>query len=654
MRALTEAKAAELVASEARYRRLAAATFEGIIFSADGRLVDFNDQLLGMLGYRREELIGMAIADLLPAEDRARVLANIEQGSESRIEHEIIRKDGLRLQVEAHGQCFDNGHTRITALRDISERKALEASLIEARNQAQRQARAKSDFLTFMSHEIRTPLHVIIGLGQLLSREITNPGHRQKLAQLCANSDHLLAVINEFLDLSKIEARQFVLESKDFCLNQMIAQVVRMIEGPAADKGLQLTVDLPPQLDDISLRGDALRLAQILINLCSNAIKFTAVGAIKLQISHLGEVGDGVRLRFVVSDSGCGISQADQARLFEAFSQFSAEAAHQGDGSGLGLAISQRLVGLMGGRIQVDTRVGEGSRFSFDLTLPYAPARAPNRGEPDSIATEHFNDRIILLVDDHPQSQDITLSMLENLGFSVDVACDGIDALECARGNRYDLILMDLQMPRMDGLAATRAIRRLSRHRDTPIIALTANAFAEDRQRCLDAGMNDHLGKPVTLAQLTATLARWLPGLVTVAAEAPPCDDERVAALAAIAGLTIASAWLSSPVRINVYVAQLARFVEACQIDLPRLHQLVDGEERAAALSLAHSLRGIAGLVGARRLGDWIGELELALSQGGDGVSVGALLRQCDAELGELAAALQGLPSPAGNQAAAQ
>jgi CheY-like chemotaxis protein/anti-sigma regulatory factor (Ser/Thr protein kinase) len=294
------------------------------------------------------------------------------------------------------------------------------------------------------------------------------------------------------------------------------------------------------------LHGDPLRLAQVLINLCGNAVKFTDRGGVRLVLTCPAESADRVTLRCAVEDTGCGIATADQARLFQPFAQGDVSTTRGHGGIGLGLAISQRLVALMGGTIAIDSQVGKGSTFSFKVVVPRgraAPAPAP-------LATD-FRGRHVLFAEDHPMAQEMLLEMLEDIGCEADLACDGAEAVECARARTYDLILMDMQMPRMDGLAATRAIRALPGHRDTPIIALTANAFGEDRQRCLDAGMNGHLGKPVTPATLVATLGRWLPDLNVPDGEISFCDSELSRALMLIEGLEVPSHARRSPEHVR-------------------------------------------------------------------------------------------------------
>jgi len=520
------------------------------------------------------------------------------------------------------------------------------AELARAVENAEQTSRAKSTFLANMSHEMRTPLHVIIGLGYLLRRELTDAVQKQRLDQLCASTDHLLAIINDVLDLSKIEAQRLVLDHSDFTLGAVADKVVRMVEGQAQEKGLALTTDIAPCLRDTALHGDALRLAQVLINLCSNGVKFTDQGEVRLGVASLAENAATVALRFSVADTGIGIAPTDQARLYQAFEQVDSSTTRERGGTGLGLVISQRLVTLMGGCIEVDSRPGVGSTFSFELLLPRATASLPAAAaDPAEASAADFSGRRVLFAEDHPLSQEILLEMLEDLGCAVDLASDGAEAVACAQARSYDLILMDMQMPKMDGLTATQAIRGLPGHGRTPIIALTANAFADDRRRCLAAGMNGHVGKPVTPETLAAALGQWLPNLALPGAAALLCDNPLSRALDAIPGLEVGQTWRRSPRRLAEYREQLQRFVELHQPDMALLGAHLDAGKREAAQAVAHNLKGIAGLIGARRVAALAADLERELRAGADAAKLADLTQACADELARLADAMNTLPA---------
>ncbi|MFZ2852671.1 MAG: MASE1 domain-containing protein [Rhodocyclaceae bacterium] len=536
----------------------------------------------------------------------------------------------------------------LALLEELSRNVAFGIDALRARVQraaAEAATQAKSAFLANLSHEIRTPLHVIMGIGHLLRRDLTDVSQKQRLDQLYATSDHLLSMINDVLDLSKIEARRFALECSDFRFDAVVSSVASMVEKGANEKGLPLIFDVAPQILGMTLKGDALRLTQVLVNLCGNAVKFTDQGEVRLRISCLAERADSVALRFTVEDTGIGIALPDQARLFQAFEQADHSSTRKYGGTGLGLAISQELVAMMGGRIRVDSQIGAGSSFGFEVVLLRTTAIVAETASARSVplATD-FHGRLVLLADDHPLGQEILFEMLEDIGCAVDVAADGIDAVECARARRYDLILMDLQMPRMDGLAATRAIRTLPAYRETPIIALTANAFAEDRLLCLDAGMSDHIAKPVTPATLCAVLGKWLPNLVVPDEQAPLCENELSLALLKIPGLDVGHVARRSPEHLADYCALLNRFVQFHGQDMERLREQLTNGEIDAAHVVAHQLKGVAGLIGARRIAALASEITQGLRAKADESVIKNLASECESELASLLEALRTLP----------
>jgi two-component system sensor histidine kinase/response regulator len=616
-----------------------------------GRFLYVNKFAAEMLGYSVDEMLNLVVPDIDPNVDAARFKQYADSIREQhRVQFESTNrtKDGHLIPVDVVVHHFpqeaDTPSRYIAFLRNITRRKEAELALVQAKEAADAANAAKSAFLANMSHEIRTPLHVIMGLGHLLRRDIDDPVQQERVDQLCASSDHLLAIINDVLDLSKIEAHRLALDRSDFRLYTVVTKVERMVAGQAQDKGLTLTMDISPQLLGMTLNGDTLRLTQVLINLCDNAAKFTDKGVVRLGIHCLAETADTVAVRFTVADTGIGIAPAHQARLFEAFQQADTSTTRERGGTGLGLAISQRLVALMGGTIRVQSGLGVGSTFGFDLTLARATTLPEAETAPAVRIAADFYGRHILFAEDHPLSQEILAEMLDGLGCVVDVASDGAEAVACAQEQSYDLILMDMLMPRMDGLAATRAIRALPQHRDTPIIALTANAYVEDRQRCLDAGMNGHLGKPVTPATLAAALAEWLPNLADTSDEMPDCDCEMSRALGKIAGLVVGRVWRSSPTQLAQYVAQLNRFMEIHAQDMARLREHIAARENEAAQVLAHSLQGIAGLLGARRIASLASEIVQGLRAEVDDSIIKFLADACEAELAILAGAIQALP----------
>ncbi|MBS0347912.1 MAG: bacteriohemerythrin [Proteobacteria bacterium] len=387
------------------------------------------------------------------------------------------------------------------------------------RTRAQREAavaanRAKSSFIANMSHEIRTPLNAINGMVYLLRRDGVDARQAERLGKIEDASQHLLEIINAVLDLSKIEADKLELADQPIDLHTLLHSAAAMVQERAHAKQLQLSVSLSPDPAP-ALRGDATRLQQALLNYLANAVKFTDAGSIHVSCRVVDDSPDAALVRFEVRDSGIGIAADVLARLFSAFEQADNSTTRQYGGTGLGLAITRKLAGLMGGEAGADSVPGQGSTFWFTARLKHdrqavAAIDTPTDEDAAEQLRQHYGQRRVLLVEDEPTNQEVARLFLEEADLVVDVANDGLEAVERASASPYDLILMDMQMPRLDGLDATRQIRRLAQHRLTPIVAMTANAFAEDRARCLEAGMNDFIPKPVAPALLFATLLRSL------------------------------------------------------------------------------------------------------------------------------------------------
>ena len=482
------------------------------------------------------------------------------------------------------------------------------AALKEALLNAEAASVAKSAFLSNMSHEIRTPLNAITGMAYLIQKSGLSPVQSERMRKLLDAGQHLLSVINDVLDFSKIEAGELHLDEYDFRLTHVFANVQDMIAPRATEKGLEVRIDIDPALP-VQLRGDRLRIGQILLNFASNAVKFTEKGRIDLRARQVEVRPDGTLIRFEVCDTGIGITPEQQSRLFQAFSQADVSTTRKYGGTGLGLVISQRLAGLMHGRIGVDSEAGKGSTFWFEVCLASATGDAcPAEGQPvlGAAVIRGLGGQHVLLVEDNLINQEVALDLLADAGIRADLAENGQVAVAMAGKTPYAAILMDVQMPVMDGLAASREIRKLPEYSNTPIIAMTANAFNEDREACLAAGMNDHIGKPIHPDTLLATLKKWLPpdGLHQVMS-LPPHDQAAVVLehdlgrFRSIAGLDVDQGLELLRGRGSAYLHLLELFVSAHSSDMRTLGEALAANDWVVATRIVHSLKGVAGNLGA-------------------------------------------------------
>ncbi|TAN50688.1 MAG: response regulator [Methylococcaceae bacterium] len=404
---------------------------------------------------------------------------------------------------------------------EIAERNKTEAALREsehsyrlAKEAAEQASRVKSRFLANMSHEIRTPMNAIIGFSGL-GQECNAPDDaRDYFERIHLAAENLLGIINDILDFSKVEAGEMKLESAEFRLADLVGAATDLIKPRLAEKGLSLRVEVAQELSG-TLLGDALRIRQVLVNLLNNAVKFTRQGGVELRVEPgAAQAGGLVQLRFAVQDTGIGLEDAALQRLFQPFTQMDASTTRKYGGTGLGLAICRQLVQLMGGEISVTSRPGAGSCFTFTVLVGKvavaAPAAAREQPGQQAAQAESLRGRRVLLVEDNEVNQLVAGKILARLGLIVDIAADGRQALAALAAQAYQWVLMDIQMPVMDGLEASRHIRQDERWRQLPIIAMTAHAMLDEVQECLDAGMNDHIAKPIHADDLMRVLVKWL------------------------------------------------------------------------------------------------------------------------------------------------
>ncbi len=532
-----------------------------------------------------------------------------------------LEQRGERLEQEVDKRTAELSASNTMLQKEVLEHKRTEEKLKKAKEAAEAANRAKSGFLANMSHEIRTPMNAIIGLSHLALQTRLTPRQQDYQKKIHASANSLLRLINDILDFSKIEAGRLDMENHDFSLAEVLEGLASLINVKAAEKGLTFTVEaaesIPPRLV-----GDALRLGQVLTNLSSNAVKFTHEGGVSIAVEAAEESNREATLRFKVKDTGIGMGREEMDQLFRPFQQADASITRKYGGTGLGLAISKRLIEMMGGDIRIDSEPGVGTRFTFTARFGKSDREAPLRIETASKdrVRELLAGRRILLVEDNEINLQVASELLEQVGVRVSAAVNGEQAVELAVNERFNCILMDLHMPVMDGLTATREIRKGAAPPDLPIVAMTASAMTGDREECLAVGMNDHIAKPIQPANLYGTLIRWIrpdvsPGmklsdgvLAPADADSPgPADD-----FPPLDGVDVKAGLMNMDGNRKLYQKVLESVYSRYRDIAGQIRAALDREDHDEAQRLAHTFKGLAGTIGARELLERSSELESA------------------------------------------
>lgn len=613
-----------------------------IQLDSNGDIINWNIKAEEIWGYRKDEVLGKNFNIVMPEHDFGLNIGyrNCYEMTESvsGVIREVVglRKSGSHFPLELRTSeiNFEGGRDFLVSARDITERKLNESILLNSMNAAEAANIAKSAFLSNVSHEIRTPMNSIIGMTNLALKTQLSAKQYDYLHKIDYSAHHLLGLINDILDFSKIEANKLELELVDFNLSSMFENLSKQLTHIAAEKNLQLNFVMDPALS-MPVRGDSMRLTQILLNFTSNAIKFTSRGEITVS-AKLKETSkddaheDDYRVHFHVRDTGIGLSPEQIKKLFVAFHQADTSITRKYGGTGLGLVISKQLAELMGGTVGIESKPGEGSTFWLEVVLAKGNELLV-QPDPQAFNFDLLKGATILLVEDNLFNQQVAVELLREVGANVSIANNGQEAIELLFKYRFDCVLMDVQMPVMDGLEATRQIRANVKLAGNYIVAMTANARKEDKERCFVAGMNDFLSKPVFGEQLYAAIARGvkatghvnqnLPLTATVVATTQTAATTDFMEMSmntensVLIDLTSLKKMMGSdPAKIKKFAF---KFVQSAKQSLSEIEEMLKQENMVALAALGHRTKSPARTVGAMAFADMCQALE-KFKEGGD------------------------------------
>ena len=620
---ITERKQAEIALAESE--EIQSTIIENlpagvIIIDAATRIIEkVNGVAQTLFGASKEMILGKRCHSFIcPAQEKECPICDLGQIVDNS-ERILLTADGSSIPIlKSVTKINKKGVEKLLeCFVDITERKQAEEKLKKAKEAAESANRIKSQFLANMSHEIRTPMNAIMGMSYLCLEENLHPKIREYIEIVNKSANSLLTIINDILDMSKIEAGKVEIEHADFDLNDIVKSLSDMFSIISMGKNLKFQTYIQKEVS-VSLNGDSNRLKQILINLINNAVKFTREGEVRLTVSLIEKRDDKIKLQFSVRDTGIGISEENKIKLFQPFSQVDGSATRKFGGTGLGLVISKHLVELMGGEIWVESEINKGSEFSFTAVLKQGREIVKDKKQLSAITFSSLKSKKILLVEDNEINHKLIKEVLKKTEVNIDIASNGKEALDLLAANKYDLVLMDIQMPVMDGYTATKEIRKNSVYKNLPIIAMTANAMQSDIQKCLEIGMNDHIAKPIETKNLYEKLYKWLE------VDIEECEvrglkgedgfkniQEKYSNLADDFDISIVKERTS--LNENKFNIMLTDYYEKYKEYDCRILESINGNDFKQARFLTHSVSGISGSLGAKKVSETARELEGAL-----------------------------------------